>query len=207
MLLHFIAAGDCIREGEERTIECRIENCSVPVSQDNVVWCLNYTYCGSNVLCDSPNSLCINSTGITNLVGEAPAAVRNNIEVTNSGGLHIARVSFELGTTTYNCSVVDREGIACGPQSYTFRFLPFSKLTYVCVFFFSVFACGLRKYFYIFRQYLAIHCPIIFPVLFVCLFVCFVCVLIFFPSHPSTTYTQNSVHFSCNCARRCCAGS
>ena len=137
VLLHFIVAGDCssvIREGEERTIECRIENCSVPVSQDNVVWCLNYS-CG-NVLCDSRSSLCINSTGITNIVGEAPAvAVRNNIEVTNSGGLNIARVSSELRNTTYNCSVVDREGIACGPQSYAFIFRPFSKLTYVCLFF------------------------------------------------------------------------
>ena len=127
MLLHFIAAADCssiiIREGEERTIECRIENCSVPVSQDNVVWCLNYSDSNRNVLCDSHNSLCINSTGITNIVGEAPAAVvRNNIEVTNSGGLHIASVTSELRNTTYNCSVVDREGIVCGPQSYTFRF-------------------------------------------------------------------------------------
>ena len=202
MLLHFIAAADCssinIREGEERTIECRIENCSVPVSQDNVVWCLNYCIT-SNVLCDSPNSLCINSTGITNIVGKAPtAAVKNSIEVTNSGGLHIARVPFELGNTTYNCSVVDREGIACGPQSYTFIFRGPGKS-----FFFSVFACGLGKYFYIFRQYLAIHCPVISPVL----FVCFVFVLIFYPSHPSTTYIQNRVHFSCNCARRCCAGS
>ena len=140
VLLHFIASADCssiiIREGEERTIECRIENCSVPVSQDNVVWCLNY--CGE--VCR--NSLCINSTGITNIVGEAPAtAVGNNIEVTNSGGLHIARVTSELRNTTYNCSVVDREGIACGPQSYTFRFNSPGKS------FFSVFACGLVKYF------------------------------------------------------------
>ena len=186
MLLHFTAAADCssinIREGEEHTIECRIENCSVPVSQDNVVWCLNYC----NELCYSRNSLCINSTGITNIVGEAPAvAVRNNIEVTNSGGLHIARVLHELRNTTYNCSVVDREGIACGPQSYTFIFRGLSKLTYVCLFFsffFSVFACGLGKYFYIFRQYLAIHCPIICPVLFVCLFVLFL--FLFFSFTP-----------------------
>ena len=174
--LHAFTA-DCssvIREGEERTIECRIENCSVPVSQDNVVWCLNYIYCGSRVLCDS-RSLCINSTGITNLVGEAPAAVaRDNIEVTNSGGLHIARVPLEFGNTTYNCSVVDREGIVCGPQSYTFRFSGPGKS-----FFFSVFACGLGKYFYIFRQYLAIHCPILCPVLFVC-FVCLFCFCAYF---------------------------
>ena len=127
--LHAFTA-DCssvIREGEERTIECRIENCSVPVSQDNVVWCLNYMYCGSRVLCDS-RSLCINSTGITNIVGEAPTpTVRNNIEVTNSGGLHIARVPFELVNTTYNCSVVDGEGIACGPQSYKFIFRGYGK--------------------------------------------------------------------------------
>ena len=175
--LHAFTA-DCssvIREGEERTIECRIENCSVPVSQDNVVWCLNYCD-SSRVSYDSRNSLCINSTGITNIVGEAPTAVAvSNIEVTNSGGLHIVRVHHELRNTTYNCSVVDREGIACGPQSYTFIFRGPGKS-----FFFSVFACGLGKYFYIFRQYLAIHCPVICPVL----FVCFVFVLIFFSFTP-----------------------
>ena len=86
-----------------------------------MVWCLNYG------IHDSSPSLCINSTGITNAVGETPTAIRNNIEVANSGGLHNARVSFELVNTTYNCSVVDREGIVCGPQSFTFTFRAPSK--------------------------------------------------------------------------------
>ena len=210
--LHAFTA-DCssiiIREGEEHTIECRIENCSVPVSQDNVVWCLNY-WCTISEECDSLNSLCVNSTGITNIVGEAPAvAVRNNIEVTNSGGLHIAHVLHELRNTTYNCSVVDREGIVCGPQSYTFTFNSPGKLMYVCLFFLFFFFCLCLWFGKILLHIqtvsgntLSNNMPC-----FVCLFVCLFCFCsYFFPSHPSTT-TQNRVHFSCNCARRCCAGS
>ena len=190
---------DCssiIREGGKRTIECRIENCSVPVTRKNVLWCLNYG------ISDSSNSLCINSTGITNTVGAAPnTAVRNNIEVTNSGGLHNARVSLELVNTTYNCSVVDREGIVCGPQRFTFIFRGLGKLTYVCLFFFCL-CLWLGK---ILLHIQTVSHNINMPCFFVCLFVLF-CFVLFFPSHPSTTCTQNKVHFSCNCARRC-AGS
>ena len=128
-----IYTADCgsdIREGKEHTIECNITNCTIPVSRDNVLWCLNY--CGTKVECDLSRSLCINinSTGTTNIVGVDPAdVISNNIEVTNSGGLHNARVAFELRNTTYNCSVMDREGnVVCGPQNFAFRFRVFGEL-------------------------------------------------------------------------------
>ena len=141
---------DCssfIHEGEEHTIECNITNCTTPVSRDNVVWCLNY--CGTKVECDLSRSLCINSTGITNTVGETPTSIRNNIEVTNSGGLHNAHVAHELRNTTYNCSVVDNEGNVCGPQSFAFMFRGSSKLTCLqisCFFFLVAWGILLHTY-------------------------------------------------------------
>ena len=126
----FIAfTADCssiiIREGEEHTIECNITNCTIPVSRDNVVWCLDYR--DSNLNSGISHSLCMNGTGITNTVGEPPGSIRNNIRVTNSGGLYNDRVTFELRNTTYNCSVADREGNVCGPQNFAFIFLASSK--------------------------------------------------------------------------------
>ena len=112
------------------------------------MWCLNY--CGINVGCDLSRSLCINSTGITNTVGgETPTSIRNNIEVTNSGGLHNGRVTFELRNTTYNCSVVDSEGNVCGPQSFAFIFRGSSKLTCLqisCFFFLVAWGILLHTY-------------------------------------------------------------
>ena len=145
---------DCssfVHEGEEHTIECNITNCTIPVSRDNVVWCLDYR--SSNVNNDIRGSLCMNITGITNIIGLAPPdVIKNNIEVTNSGGLHNARVAHELRNTTYNCSVVDREGNVCGPQRFAFQFRPFRKSTIIMYVFFFVcffpcFCLWLGKYF------------------------------------------------------------
>ena len=141
---------DCssfVHEGEEHTIECNITNCTISVSRDNVVWCLNY--CGTKVECDLSRSLCINSNGITNTVGETPTSIRNNIEVTNSGGLQNAHVAHELRNTTYNCSVVDNEGNVCGPQSFAFMFRGSSKLTCLqisCYFFLVAWGILLHTY-------------------------------------------------------------
>ena len=171
---------DCssfVHEGEEHTIECNITNCTIPVSRDNVLWCLNY--CGTNVGCDLSRSLCINSTGITNIVGgETPTSIRNNIEVTNSGGLHNALVTFELRNTTYNCSVVDREGNMCGPQRFAFIFRSSSKLT--CLQISCFFFLWLGEYFYT-------HILCIFP------HISQLCTILLL-THTSITYSHNRVH-------------
>ena len=130
----------------------------------------------------------MNITGITNIIGLAPAdVIKNNIEVTNSGGLHNARVAHELRNTTYNCSVVDREGNVCGPQSFKFQFRTFRKLIMYVFFlfvFFPVSACGLKNtsaHLYISKN---------------------TCSTLFF-THTRTTYSHNRVHVPSKCARRC----
>ena len=125
---NFCLPADCstiVREGDPHTIEdCQPVNCSVNVSRENVIWCLDYcSRRGPECLL---NSLCRNSTGYTSTADEVPVII-NRIQLTDSGGLDIPEVAFELRNSTYNCSVVDGEGNICGTQSIKLTFRLFSK--------------------------------------------------------------------------------